>query len=62
MSAVQRMKELHRTRSRKSKLRLLRSHYQKATSEQVKENILQKVKRIALWLSVEEFLAPLDKK
>jgi hypothetical protein len=54
--------ELHQRRKRKEKLRKLRSKYALAKTNQEKEKILEKVKRIAPWLSEEEFLEPLKKK
>jgi hypothetical protein len=54
--------EIHRRRKRREKLRKLRSRYSLAKTNQEKEKILEKVKRIAPWLSEEEFLEPLKNK
>ncbi len=48
-------------KQRREKLRNLRAKYAKATNEDVKRNIIEKARKIALWLSEEEFLAPLRK-
>ena len=52
---------LHQRRKRKEKYRRLRKAYLEAKSEAEKERILQKVKRIAPWLSREEFLYGIKK-
>lgn len=50
-----------RTREkRKAKLAKLRERYSKAKMESDKEKVLEKVRKIAPWLSKEEFLAPLN--
>ena len=53
--------ELHRRRKRKEKLGKLRKKFLLAKTSQEKEQILEKVRRIAPWLSKEEFLKPLEK-
>jgi hypothetical protein len=47
---------IQRKRRRKEKLRKLRKKYKLAKTEQEKKKILEKVKKIAPWLSEEEFL------
>ncbi len=47
---------IHRRRVRKRKLRYLRKKYSLAKSNQEKEKLLEKVRKIAPWLSQEEFL------
>ncbi len=61
MSAVIRIKELRHRKQRREKLRKLRAKYAKATSEDQKSKILEHARKVALWLSEEEFLAPLNK-
>jgi hypothetical protein len=54
--------EIHQRRKRKEKFRQLRAKFALAKTDQEKEKILAKVKRIAPWLSQEEFLKWLKKK
>ncbi len=61
MSAVIRIKELRRRKQRREKLQNLRAKYAKATNEDQKRQILEKAHKVALWLTEEEFLAPLNK-
>ena len=61
MSNVMRIKELKTKRTRRSKLATLRKRFAATQNEQDKEQILEKVKRVAPWLSSEEFLSPLNK-
>lgn len=62
MSAVQRIKEIRKRKQRTQKLRNLRARYAISKSEDEKRNILEKVRRIALWLTEEEFLQPIQPK
>ena len=54
--------EIHQRRVRKEKLKKLRAKFTLAKTSQEKEKILEKVKRIAPWLSEEEFLEPIKGK
>lgn len=58
MSAVQKSKELRRTRQRKVKLSKLRKRYLDAKSAEERTKIIEKAGRVAIWLSEEEFLGP----
>ena len=60
MSAVMRHKELRQRRARKEKLSKLREHYVNAKTEGERAAILDKAKRVAPWLSQDEFLSPLN--
>lgn len=60
MSAVIRHKELRQRRARKEKLAKLRDRYASAKSEGERAAILDKMHRVAPWLSQDEFLAPLE--
>ena len=62
MSAVLRIKEINKTRTRKQKLKKLRARYAILNNEEDREKIILKIKRIAPWLSKEEFLAPIEAK
>lgn len=62
MSAVIRIKEIRRRKQRALKLRNLRERYARSKSEDEKQKILDKVRRVALWLTEEEFLKPLQSK
>jgi hypothetical protein len=53
--------EIHQRRKRKQQFRRLREKYSLAKTDQEKEKILEKVRRIAPWLNEEEFLKPLGK-
>lgn len=59
MASVQRTKELKRRRQRSAKIQKLRMMYAKAKTEEEKAVIIAKVKKIAIWIPEEEFLAPL---
>jgi len=61
MPIITRARELNKRRSRKRKLRLLRTRFAVARTEEEKAHILGKVRNIAAWLSEEQFLAPLNK-
>lgn len=54
----ERDRELRRRRHRKEKLRKLRRKYVAAQSEEERRAIWAKVQRIAPWLTLEQFLAP----
>jgi hypothetical protein len=54
-----RRNELHRRRVRRQRLKKLRERYARAKTNAEKEQILQKVSRVAPCVSTEEFLAPL---
>jgi hypothetical protein len=54
----ERDRELRRRRHRKEKLRKLRKKYVAAQSEEERRAIWTKVQRIAPWLTLEQFLAP----
>ncbi len=47
-----------RRRKRREKLKKLREKYKLAKTDQEREKILEKVRKIAPWLSKEEFLNP----
>ena len=51
--------ELHRRRARRQKLAKLRRRYAAATTEAARRAVVEKVSRVARWLSPEQFLAPL---
>ena len=53
--------DIVRRRKRKEKLRKLRIKYSLAKTNEEREKILEKVRRIVPWLSLEEFLEPLKK-
>jgi len=55
-------KDVKKRRKRREKLSKLREKYALAKGEEEKEKILDKVKRIAPWLSVEEFIKLLEQK
>ncbi|MDR5693808.1 MAG: hypothetical protein QN198_00130 [Armatimonadota bacterium] len=55
----ERDRELRRRRHRKEKLRKLRKKYTSAQSEAERQAIWAKVQKIAPWLTLQEFLAPL---
>ena len=61
VSPTKRSLQIRIRRKRKQKLKKLRQKYAEAQTISEKERILEKVKRIAPWLSREEFLAPLKK-
>ena len=61
MVAVTRGKELKKRRSRMKKLTTLRNRYVKAKTPEQKASVVGKMKRVAPWLSEEEFLSPLQK-
>ncbi len=54
--------EIHRRRVRQERLKRLRTKFALAKTNQEKEKILEKVKRIAPWLSEGEFIEPLSGK
>jgi len=54
--------EIRKKQKRRRKLKKLRELFAKAKSKEEKEKILEKVSRIAPWLSEEEFLSSLKKK
>ncbi|GIW48106.1 MAG: hypothetical protein KatS3mg078_1983 [Deltaproteobacteria bacterium] len=56
MGKPSRYKEIHRRRVRREKLRLLRKRYLNATSDEERQRIFEKVKRVSPGLSLEEFL------
>ncbi len=56
MSRGHRQTELHERRVRASKLALLRKRYATATSQTDREAVFEKVRLIAPWLSLDEFL------
>jgi len=55
-----RQDQLVKHRKRKEKLRKLRAKYSLAGSDEEKKKIMEKVRKIAPWLSPEEFLKPLE--
>ncbi len=59
MGAVTRLQQIRRRRARREKLSKLRERYRAAKSSADRERLLEKMKRVAPWLSVEEFLKPL---
>ena len=62
MSRGHRSTEIHQRQVRARKLGILRKLYQESTSEKDRTAILEKVGRIASWVTKETFLAPLEKK
>jgi len=54
--------EIHQRRVRKEKLKKLRAKFALAKTSSEKEKILEKVKKVAPWLSEEEFIEPLKGK
>ncbi len=56
-----RVTELNRRRKRKEKYKKLRQKYISTKTQSEKEKILQKVNKIAPWLSQEEFLTGIQK-
>ncbi|MGE4554913.1 MAG: DUF6800 family protein [Candidatus Paceibacterota bacterium] len=54
-----RANQLRQKRKRKQKLKKLREKYILAKTQEEKEKILEKVFKIAPWLTEEEFLKPL---
>ena len=61
MVAVTRGKELKKRRTRMKKLTTLRKRYVEAKTPEQKAGVVGKMKRVAPWLSEEEFLSPLQK-
>jgi hypothetical protein len=61
ISPTKRSIQIKIKRKRKKKLQVLRQQYARAEMLLEKERILEKVKKIAPWLSKEEFLRPLKK-
>jgi len=51
--------EIQQKQKRRIKLKKLRTAYDQADTSSEKDQILEKVKKIAPWLSKKEFLAPL---
>jgi len=62
MSKPTHIKTIEKRRKRREKLKKLREKYLLAKTKEEKERILEKLRKIAPWLSEEEFLAPLKKK
>lgn len=62
MSKPTHIKTIEKRRKRREKLKKLREKYLLAKTKEEKERILEKVRKIAPWLSEEKFLAPLKKK
>lgn len=62
MSRGHRSTEIHQRQVRARKLGLLRKLYQESTSEKDHTSILEKVSKIAPWVTKEIFLSPLAKK
>jgi hypothetical protein len=58
---IQRLSELATRRTRRAKLVSLRKRYAAARTEDEKKRILAKMSRVHPLLSVEEFLAPLNR-
>ncbi len=56
-----RVTELNRRRKRREKYKKLRQKYISTKTQSEKEKILQKVNKIAPWLSPEEFLTGIQK-
>lgn len=56
MTKITHKKVFQKIRKRREKLRKLKEKYKLAKTEEEKKKILEKVKRIAPWLSEEEFL------
>ena len=54
--------QIRQRQKRREKLRKLREKYTKARSEKERETVLEKVFKIAPWLSKEEFLEPVKDK
>jgi hypothetical protein len=61
MPAVMRTKELNRRHSRRIKLQKLRHHYKISKSDEERNHILAKVKKVSPMMTQDEFLAPLEK-
>ena len=61
MPTVSRRKYLKKVQQRKSKLQNLRRRYVSAKSEDDKAKVIEKAKKVAVWLSSEEFLSPIMK-
>jgi len=53
---------IERRRRRRRKIKKLREKYLKAKTKEEREKILEKVKKVNPWLTVEEFLAPIKDK
>ena len=62
MGGPTRPKYIRRKRKRREKLRKLREKYKLAKTQNEKDKILEKVWKIAPWISKEEFLSPLKQK
>ncbi len=62
MSAPTHLKLIRKKRKRRKKLAQLRKKYLLAKTEAERNKILEKVARLAPWLSKDEFLAPLKNK
>ena len=62
MSKPTHIKTIEKRRKRREKLKKLREKYLLAKTKEEKERILEKLRKIAPWLSEEGFLAPLKKK
>ncbi len=60
MTTPSRRPEIRRRRTRKEKIARLRRQYSAAASEAERKRILDKAKKVALGLSTESFLAPLE--
>lgn len=58
MSKPTHKQAIQRKKRRREKLKKLRARYFQAKTEKEKNLILEKVKKIAPWLSEEEFLTP----
>lgn len=61
MANVERITELKRRRTRKTKLRKIRQKYITAKTEDEKSAALSKMTKVAPWLSEEEFLSAVKK-
>lgn len=61
MSKPIHVKQIRKKRKREEKLRKLREKFKLAKTNQERQKILDKVGKIAPWLKVEDFLAPLQK-
>jgi hypothetical protein len=57
-----RQTEIHQRRKRRSNLKKLRAKFAAAKDKKEKEKILEKVRRMAPWLSEEEFAGAVEKK
>jgi hypothetical protein len=62
MSAPSRRPEIRRRRARAEKISRLRRQYSMSRNESDRNQILEKVKKISVGMTREQFLAPVDAK